>query len=63
MRRKHRTASVALPPIVDPLSRRDAAQGGVILNVLKEAVPSERRSRFWAFRLGVAVYTALLLTL
>lgn len=37
--------------------------GGVILNVLKEEVPSERRSRFWAFGLGVAVYTALLLTL
>jgi hypothetical protein len=37
--------------------------GGVILNVLKEEVPTERRSRFWAFALGMAVYTALLLTL
>lgn len=37
--------------------------GGVILNVLKEEVPSERRSRFWAFGLGIAGYTALLLTL
>lgn len=37
--------------------------GGVILNVLKEEVPSERQSRFWAFALGSAGYAALLLTL
>lgn len=37
--------------------------GGVILNVLKEEVPAERRSRFWAFALGMTVYTGLLLTL
>ncbi len=37
--------------------------GGVILNVLKEELPEERKSRFWAFALGTAVYTALLLTL
>lgn len=37
--------------------------GGVILNVLKEEVPSERQSRFWAFALGMAAYAALLLTL
>ncbi len=36
--------------------------GGVVLNVLKEEVPSERRSRFWAFALGAADYAALLLT-
>jgi hypothetical protein len=36
--------------------------GGVILNVLKEEVPSERQSRFWAFALGMGVYAALLLT-
>ena len=35
--------------------------GGVILNVLKEEVPGERRSRFWAFALGMAGYSALLL--
>ena len=35
--------------------------GGVILNVLKEEVPSEQKSRFWAFALGAAVYSALLL--
>jgi len=35
--------------------------GGVILNVLKEEVPSERQSRFWAFSLGLASYAALLL--
>lgn len=37
--------------------------GGVILNVLKEELPEERRSRFWAFALGAAAYTVLLLTL
>lgn len=37
--------------------------GGVILNVLKEELPEERKSRFWAFALGTAVYTALLLAL
>ena len=36
--------------------------GGVMLNVLKEEVPSERRSRFWAFGGGMAVYALLLLT-
>lgn len=35
--------------------------GGVILNVLKEELPEERKSRFWAFALGAAVYAALLL--
>lgn len=37
--------------------------GGVILNVLKEEVPSERQSRFWAFAAGMAGYAALLLAL
>ncbi len=37
--------------------------GGVILNVLKEEVPNERQSRFWAFAAGLIAYTALLLTL
>lgn len=37
--------------------------GGIILNVLKEEVPSERESRFWAFASGMAGYAALLLTL
>lgn len=37
--------------------------GGVILNVLKEELPEERRSRFSAFALGAAVYSTLLLTL
>ena len=35
--------------------------GGVMLNVLKEEVPTERRSRFWAFGVGMAAYAALLL--
>lgn len=35
--------------------------GGVVLNVLKEEVPSERQSRFWAFAGGAGGYSALLL--
>lgn len=37
--------------------------GGVILNVLKEEVPSERQSRFWAFAAGMAGYAVLLLAI
>jgi hypothetical protein len=33
--------------------------GGIILNVIKEELPEERESRFWAFALGAAVYTVL----
>ncbi|WP_026736277.1 membrane protein [Fischerella sp. PCC 9605] len=36
--------------------------GGVVLNVLKEELPEERESRFWAFALGAVSYAALLLT-
>jgi len=35
--------------------------GGVVLNVLKEEIPTERQSGFWAFALGAVVYAALLL--
>lgn len=37
--------------------------GGIILNVLKEELPEKRRSRFWAFALGAALYAAILLAL
>lgn len=37
--------------------------GGIILNVLKEEVPDERRSRFWALAAGMSAYAALLLAL
>jgi hypothetical protein len=37
--------------------------GGVILNVLKEELPAERQSRFWAFVAGLGVYGVLLLAL
>jgi len=37
--------------------------GGVIMNVLKEELPEERESRYWAFALGVGLYAALLLSL
>ncbi len=35
--------------------------GGIILNVLKEELPEERQSRFWAFAFGAGLYAALLL--
>lgn len=34
--------------------------GGVILNVMKEELPADRQSRFWAFVAGAAGYAALL---
>ncbi|WP_254762215.1 hypothetical protein [Natrinema marinum] len=34
--------------------------GGVVLNVIKEELPSDRESRFWAFALGGGGYAALL---
>lgn len=35
--------------------------GGIVLNVLKEELPEERESRWWAFALGASGYGALLL--
>ena len=37
--------------------------GSVIMNVLKEELPEERESRFWAFALGAAFYIVILLAL
>lgn len=37
--------------------------GGVIMNVLKEELPEERESRYWAFALGALLYAILLLSL
>lgn len=37
--------------------------GSIVLNVLKEELPRERKSRAWAFLLGAATYAALLLAL
>lgn len=37
--------------------------GAVILNVLKEELPEERQSRFWAFAVGVVFYAGLLISL
>ncbi|MDJ0386973.1 hypothetical protein QMO56_02510 [Roseomonas sp. E05] len=48
-------------PIVDGLFAFLA--GGVVLNVMKEELPEERKSRFNAFLLGVVAYGALLLVL
>jgi hypothetical protein len=35
--------------------------GGVVMNVLKEELPEERKSNFWAFLASVVGYTGLLL--
>ncbi|MCT7978156.1 hypothetical protein [Laspinema olomoucense] len=35
--------------------------GGIILNILKEELPEERESKFWAFAVGAAAYALLLL--
>lgn len=35
--------------------------GGIVLNVLKEELPEDRQSRFWAFAAGAAGYATLLL--
>ena len=37
--------------------------GGIVLNVLKEEVPGERKSRFWAFAAGMGAYAVLLLAM
>ena len=37
--------------------------GGIVLNILKEELPEERESRFWAFGLGALIYSVLLLAL
>lgn len=37
--------------------------GGIVLNVIKEELPAERESRFWAFVLGAGGYAALLLAI
>jgi hypothetical protein len=33
----------------------------VVMNVLKEELPEERESSFWAFALGAAAYAGVLL--
>ncbi len=40
-----------------------ALAGAVMLNVIKEELPAERESRWWAFAVGAAAYSALLLSI
>ncbi|MFC6824252.1 hypothetical protein [Halopelagius fulvigenes] len=51
---------VAVPEVLPSLLLAFLA-GGVILNVIKEELPEERQSRFWAFAAGLVGYTAVLL--
>lgn len=37
--------------------------GGIVLNVIKEELPEERRSRFFSFLIGAVLYTILMLIL
>jgi hypothetical protein len=37
--------------------------GSIVLNVIKEELPGDRESRFWAFLVGAVLYTALLATI
>lgn len=55
----------AMPPIPEPALAALFAflAGGVVLNVLKEELPEERQSNFWAFLIGIIAYTALLLNI
>lgn len=52
-------ASTVSPTIVTILFAFLA--GGIVLNVLKEELPEDRESRFWAFAAGTAGYAGLLL--
>ncbi len=54
--------TVEIPELAIPILLAFLA-GGIILNVLKEELPAERKSRFWAFSLGVVVYALLLLSI
>jgi len=51
-----------LPEVVPVLLMAFLA-GGIVMNVLKEELPDERRSRFSAFLAGAAAYSVLLLAL
>lgn len=53
-------AASEMPPLL--LSAAFAfLAGGIVLNVLKEELPEDRESRFWAFAAGALGYTALLM--
>jgi hypothetical protein len=49
-------------PRIGPAILQSFIAGGVLLNVLKEELPEERKSRYWAFGLGALAYSVLLLS-
>ena len=49
-----------LPDVV-PVALQALLAGAVLLNVLREELPPERKSRYWAFGAGALAYSALLL--
>lgn len=53
-------AATQLPELLVAMTMA-ALGGAVILNVLKEELPAERESRFWALLLGVAAFAVLVL--
>lgn len=50
-------------PRVGPALFQAFIAGGVLLNVLKEELPEERQSRYWAFALGTSAYATLLVAI
>lgn len=50
-------------PRVGPAFFQAFIAGGVLLNVLKQELPAERKSRYWAFVLGAGGYATLLITI
>lgn len=50
-------------PRIGPAFFQAFIAGGVLLNVLKEELPAERESRYWAFALGAGGYAALLIAI
>jgi hypothetical protein len=52
---------VAVAVALGPALQDFFLAGGVVMNVLKEELPEERESRFWAFLLGAGLYAGVLL--
>ncbi len=50
-------------PDIFPAVLEGFVAGGTILNVLKEEIPKESESTFWAFALGAFAYAAILLAI
>ena len=52
-----------LMPMIGPAILQGLLAGAVLLNVFKEELPAESKSRLWPFALGAVGYSAVLLLL